>query len=1191
MSKKTTELSAENLIIYPSERMRKSEDGGGLMRGTPLTGEDNELFNPTSQIELINGGFDARLIYPAVLTPDKSGLYGAYLIVGEPPNVGNVDVLLFEGAHYGESYAEARTRIEAYSAATFESDLTLLGNHLKGSKVVQCYTAEDAPIPKIGDRLCLKDSNNYNYIRIASIDSSLRSFVDSSNNAFTKRILSITCTETLRYNFQGVTAPTWRKQNTSTTILETGIADSAKYYGIRALNEEALKNSNQIKLPEIYAQLVPTSTDDTAWANQTINQSEGFIAVGAERENYIYCPNYFPYPIMPKSIKVGNITDDGKGNFSLSGRSYQIDYKKGIITGVGHNYNVGTVKWQPAVPVANMGYTLSISIVQGNQSREWAPILEPEPLQGTTTISYLSGDTWNTIKDNGSYELIHNNGEDAGRVSGNSVIFTLGDLPDVGSKIIISWVGKDEYKNLENNSGETLITPINQNPTILLNDSDDPRPFKPGTVTVSASGKSGKDDGKGKLAGDITGTIDYAAASIEVASIYDEYTVSAERYTGEAIVENLSTAFQSDGSFSITLSERPAKGSLLIGLNVIAMRLTQTGKRYVVGQETVKITNPNYSTGYSRSGGGYVRDLRKTLDKITDKYKTATSTTTSSASLLYSLSDNGNGGLLLNGAEIEGSILYATGQLNGRLQEQNKLMHNLNQATKQTTHSDEYAVIERGASFTLNDTVAYEIDGAVASFYKEATTERKSFTQKSNRRVFNLLEGKPTPSEAIFNSFLLKTNKNAWLYERNGIFYSILDQAKGFGNPVGELSPDGTAIIRDENVTSIEIHRGLYRTNVIGTSHLDGRTPENNVLPSSFSIQAVVDGKVLVGRDNGAGLIEGGLTGEIDYKSGVFSINSSDDAFNFTSVRINATTQRHTPLPQALIGIDTVRLRPDGKAPIFKVGDTILIHHRETHDLGSAHSAGQTLSIGRPDVDNFVIKDKNNKIIPASFYDYDLDKGEITWSDSLDLASYAMPLKAHSSREELNRILRLSFDGTCVLQNPLKRAYPKGTYVSSCLIFGNMQTMATAPFEQRAWTNVWQDSRIGDAILAKLNVKDYPISLSNDGAINERWLIQFTTANRFRLFGENLGLVLETDFLQDLSPINPATQNPYFTIPKEAFANQGSSAWASGNCIRFNTTGTNKPVWVIKSVQPNSQALSTREVFDICFRGDTQNVN
>jgi hypothetical protein len=128
----------------------------------------------------------------------------------------------------------------------------------------------------------------------------------------------------------------------------------------------------------------------------------------------------------------------------------------------------------------------------------------------------------------------------------------------------------------------------------------------------------------------------------------------------------------------------------------------------------------------------------------------------------------------------------------------------------------------------------------------------------------------------------------------------------------------------------------------------------------------------------------------------------------------------------------------------------------------------------------------------------------------------------------------VDIDGTLTLIFPTKRDYPlEDTYVASVLIGGNLQVRASVPFTQRNWTNVWQDTRIGDEPLNRLNVKDYPIVLTDDGAITEKWLIKFTSSSQFELYGQTLGFVAKTDTLQDLAPTNPIQASHTLRFPNK----------------------------------------------------------
>ncbi len=308
------------------------------------------------------------------------------------------------------------------------------------------------------------------------------------------------------------------------------------------------------------------------------------------------------------------------------------------------------------------------------------------------------------------------------------------------------------------------------------------------------------------------------------------------------------------------------------------------------------------------------------------------------------------------------------------------------------------------------------------------------------------------------------------------------------------------------------------------------------------------------------------------------------------SVVYNAVGQLFLPIASNIIKINTVRLPSNGKVPIFRRGDTVLIGNRQSEDIGSAFNGGETVQLNRQNLDRICLKDSKGKPVLADLWDYDLEQGTITFATPLDLSGYQMPLIAHHAYEERNRILKCDIDGTLELMFATKHDYPlENTYVSSVLISGDLQVRVYSLFTQRSWNNVWVDEPQGEQLLTKLNLTDYPMLLTDDGAITERWLIKFTSSNQFELYGEKLGFVGRFDTIADVAPLNPATNKPYFTIDKNAFGNT-DAPWASQDVIRFNTEGTLAPIWVLCAVQPSANPPQGDDGFTQCLYGDTTEI-
>jgi len=459
-------------------------------------------------------------------------------------------------------------------------------------------------------------------------------------------------------------------------------------------------------------------------------------------------------------------------------------------------------------------------------------------------------------------------------------------------------------------------------------------------------------------------------------------------------------------------------------------------------------------------------------------------------------------------------------------------------------------------------------------------------------------------------------------FDRRGEIYWRLDAATGAAARIGTINYEsGIATVEQSpnGALSLQALAGTVSANPVDSAVW--RIPSAPVSPGSLQITAtpLTGGQISVRADNGGKITGKGVEGQVDYESGVVRLrfgklvtaagNESAYWYNADAVRddgkiwrpeqvyadtitYSAVSYAYLPLDTSIIGIDAVRLPADGRVPIFRRGDMIVIGHRLEDDLGSAHTAGQTVQLSRGDLDDICLRDAKGVPIEAKWYDYDLQTGKITWATPLDLSAYTLPIKAGHSREEENRITAVDIDGTLTLQFPVSRDYPKNeTHISSALIGGDLQCRVSPPFSQKNFDNIWDDTPRGDTIAARLNSKDFPFRLSDDGAVTDRWAIVFKDGNQFELYSEAVGFVGKFDTLSDLAPINPATDKPYFVLPKGAFGiNNGASAWAYGNTIRFNSYGTHMGVWILRAVQPSAKRQNTTDGFMVCLRGNTTEI-
>ena len=79
----------------------------------------------------------------------------------------------------------------------------------------------------------------------------------------------------------------------------------------------------------------------------------------------------------------------------------------------------------------------------------------------------------------------------------------------------------------------------------------------------------------------------------------------------------------------------------------------------------------------------------------------------------------------------------------------------------------------------------------------------------------------------------------------------------------------------------------------------------------------------------------------------------------------------------------------------------------------------------------------------------------------------------------------------------------------------------------------------------------------------------------------HVGVIAIGNTSTDCAPLNPATGQPYFTIPAIGWG----SGWVPGNVLRFDTVGALAPIWVLRTIQ-QSVATVDQDEFTLLVRGD-----
>ena len=497
-------------------------------------------------------------------------------------------------------------------------------------------------------------------------------------------------------------------------------------------------------------------------------------------------------------------------------------------------------------------------------------------------------------------------------------------------------------------------------------------------------------------------------------------------------------------------------------------------------------------------------------------------------------------------------------------------------------------------------------------------TGSSSTTVTADKLKFDLTQG--FDEQILSSSVRFKLGADTFV-DRTGLLYRNVDSATGSGTQSGVIQY-GTGVIELEswtpNVDNLIMLQSLTTTtDMLPINHVSFRTPTIPIRPGSLT---VVVGKIAGGQltitANEAGIIETDEAhGSINYETGFVDIyfykktKKSDHPeivdqdwydplldytdvgntvwvnapvwIDATSVRYNAIAYTYIPLDSEILGLSATRLPPDGRVPIFRVGDIGVIASSKKQELPS-HVAGQTYDLNDQRISWCELEDANGAKVPYDMYVVDYDYGKVTLSGDFALNSLVAPISAAYRYQDMGLINDVQINGQITLTKPVTHNYDAdNSIVGSALVVGDMFSRYTAKFAQSTWNNAWADTATGAPMSANYNDALYPIAVTNKGAIQERWAIVFTDTTNFRIIGEVSGQIGTGNINTDCMPINPVTSEPYFQVKKEGWG----AGWVSGNVLRFNTIAAMYPIWCIRTVK-QSEPTTLSDNFQIMYRGD-----
>lgn len=525
------------------------EGGQGPSANAIADGVSNEIFLDISESDRAIGRVSLRQIHAMVQSEDQDTFLGANMIVAEPPDDPNVSITLFSTGGVFDRRSEAVARLEAYLTEGARYAGYLFGNHIEGMQTVQILQ-RTAELPPIGATLVLRKREGFSdeftqYVRVTEASVTQRTFTDLQGD-FTRYELGLKISDPLRADFPGFDGtridPTKTEMAIATKVSETIVANASRYYGVVELEEEASIGDFTVKGEGIYTQLVPSAQIETSIADARTNQvSANAVSTGQPVTQAV--PVYLRGPSTATTAYIGGAV--APGSVSITGAIYPgaydkggivylgsdqigtIDYENGVITFNTANSvgpQVMTVTYRPAAVPSMVQQSQGINVTAENRSQSWIRTLSPIPAPGTTSVSFSVAGRWYVLRDDGSGALRGvQSSYGAGTINytTGTLSVTLGELPDVGTAIIVQWSPDEATLDtteiaLENNG--KFFWPINTSGEVSVEAGS--KAIEPGELSISWTGQGlprvVTDNGAGQLVGFGTGTVDYARGVIRL---------------------------------------------------------------------------------------------------------------------------------------------------------------------------------------------------------------------------------------------------------------------------------------------------------------------------------------------------------------------------------------------------------------------------------------------------------------------------------------------------------------------------------------------------------------------------------------------------------------------------------------------------------------------------------------------------
>ncbi|AXQ27586.1 hypothetical protein D0B54_02370 [Solimonas sp. K1W22B-7] len=1135
-------ITSDNIKLYKTQVMSDTPDGGGRMtRNEVIDAELNNVFDDTSRDDRVNGRVSLRKVFGAVSTSGTDKYLGAHAVLTDPPADGRVVCTLFTLPDHASRRSDARTLIEQYLIPGAATVLVLYDTQPQGARTVVAYQALEESPPEVSSVLCLSVElaghvhyGRQQFVRITGITSQTVT-LGVNNDKWQKRLLTLNISEPLEISYPG---GDFKKEPTltdrPTRVRRADLNPAANFYGVVPLAEDVESGDTVVRVSTILQNIAPASYSETAILDQQVG-SDGPLLISAG----------------PEFTESQTVTVSGGSAALRLMRSAQMGSLE-VTVGSGTNQAIFEETGEGALQRIGGGVNTagaSGRIDSGSGELSFSGLANGSQ---TFTLSYVPAALVTDAQHTQGTQITLAN-------RGFNYSFSLIPKPANGA-VMVSYRALGQWYTLtDNGKGQLVGAPGTGTGTV-----------NPITGTVNATLGYQPDVGSWVLCGwrSMAHYKDQSGAVIDVLGAIQLTTAQQPR------PGTLSIGWTYGGTtYSVTDSGNGdlgghGSGRVQYWARQIQLRpsvLPPKGTVITVSYEDAQHETYTPSPQPAPSGGNITITLPEAPVEPGSVYVMATFSS-GAAGYHPGHYDAGNGNLHRSDGAV-GTINYTTGQVVFPATAAEPFY-----VWNPTTGEWDLSSISRSFSSV---SVQYQTNAA-GSMLSEPTT-------------LNQLAIDVTP--AIIDRVI----GGSLLFSLNGRHYydqGVKLQYRGAGNVDTDagsfdgITGAGTITEWLPGSYTVALKGLLTRYGRWTTSSAIWRVPASPLRTGSFQVTngtqtAIADGSGAFST----GSITGMINGTIDIETGVYKVHASP-AIDPEILRYNAVALAYLPTDPLLLGLNPVRLPLDGRVPVLAAGRMLVIHHTDTEDLPNPPVAGSTYLLSRPDLAYAIVHDADGTRIPSDRYSVDLDEGEVTMANPLNLTGYTLPLRVEHRIEDMVRCEDAQLSGHVEISGDIVHDYPAGSFVSSALRFGDLQARCSEPFDQAAWTGDWSDDQIGSEGPGEYNALEHPIEVTNEGTISERWRIEFTSVIAFRLVGETVGVIAtgntSTDFLPLMPGLAPGAP-PLLTLRAAGWG----AGWIAGNQLRFNTVAAAAPIWINRCTL-QGPVEEPEDSVRLQFRGDNQ---